>query len=38
MGYHTHFYAYDKNKQNEWAKEILTRYKERLLKKLDKIP
>lgn len=38
MGYHTHFYAYDPNKQVDWAKDILFKYKQRLQKKLDNIP
>ena len=38
MGYHTHFYAYDKSKQIEWAKEILAKYKQNLQKKLKNLP
>ena len=38
MGYHTHFYAYDKDKQVDWAKEILGKYRGQLQKELDSIP
>ena len=38
MGYHTHFYAYDAKKQNEWAKQILEVYRKQLCKELASIP
>ena len=38
MGYHTHFYAYDAKKQNEWANQILEVYRKQLCKELSSIP
>lgn len=38
MGYHTHFYACDPNKQVEWAKQILKKFQCSLQYKLDNFP
>lgn len=38
MGYHTHFYACDRHKQTEWAKDILAKYKEQLQHEYENIP
>ena len=38
MGYHTHFYACDPNKQVDWAKRILKKFQQRLQNKVDNFP
>ena len=38
MSYYTHFYTFDKNKQVEWATEILKSYQKRLKNVLENIP